>query len=112
MIKYCELEGYTNLGEVAMFSHLYQFIEIGVDISQIILIHAYDITPAIVFKGYLYEQTQEWKRVELTNDETVKIKKFIGDFKQVDLPISAKKHELLKGLITYKEIKENNQYDI
>lgn len=82
MIKYMDLEGYRNLGELRMFSHLYMFREENKETPMIILIHAYECD-AKVFKGYLFNKSKTFKTVELTNLEIEKLETYVGKLQQV-----------------------------
>lgn len=77
MIKYAKLDGYNNRGEVQMFSHVYEFVEINKNEPIIILIHAYS-APNIIFKGYLYERTKTFKSVPLLDSERKVIEECVG----------------------------------
>ena len=83
MIKYADVEGYKNLGEVQMFSHLYQFMEADKEIPMTILVHAYECE-TIMFKGFVFNQTKIYKSVPLTEAEITEIEKYTGRGKQVD----------------------------
>jgi hypothetical protein len=83
MIKYVKIPGYTNLGEIQTFSHLYQFMENGKETPMTILVHAYECDTKI-FKGYVFNKTGIYKSVPLTNDELSKIEQATGKAKQVD----------------------------
>lgn len=83
MIKYAEIKGYDNLGEIQMFSHLYQFMEKGKEIPMTILVHAYECDTQI-FKGYLFNNTRSYESVPITEDELNEIQKYTGTAKQVD----------------------------
>ena len=83
MIKCSKIKGYKNLGEVQIFSHLYQFIEKDKDIPMVILVHAYEYDTQI-FKGCLFSKTQTYKSVPLTEIETQEIEKWTGKVKQVN----------------------------
>lgn len=95
MIKYLDLKGYRNLGEIAMFSHLYQFIEKKDNAersnSVIILIHAYD--GAKIFKGYVLDKTKTYEQIELAEDELTEIQKITGTLKVVNFD------EFIKGTV-------------
>ena len=55
MIKYVNIKGYINRGEIYPFSHYYQFIQNNDDTPIIILVHAYECETK-VFKGYLFTE--------------------------------------------------------
>ena len=99
MIKYCDLEGYNNCGEVQMFSHLYQFMEKSVKMPKTILLHAYDICPALVFKGCVFNEKKTWSSVPLTDDEKTKLEGYVGAIKEIDFNEFANKHTI-KSLST------------
>jgi hypothetical protein len=82
MIKYAEIDGYENLGELQMFSHLYQFIEKDKETPMIILIHAYECDTK-VFKGYVFNETQTYNSIPLNNNEIEEIEKYTGKLEQV-----------------------------
>ena len=101
MIKYVDIDGYKNLGEVQLFSHLYQFIETEKDTPMTILVHAYECDTKI-FKGYVFDKTKTYKSVRLTEGELETIEGATGKAEQTDFP------EFIKGTIAeeyYKEFK-------
>lgn len=62
MLKYATIKGYTNIGELPFFSHLYQWLETsetcevvseGYKLRKVILISAYKTTPFEYWVGYL-----------------------------------------------------------
>lgn len=82
MIKYANVLGYENLGEVQMFSHLYQMIEKDKETPMVILIHAYGNDDKI-FKGYVFTKTKTTESVPLTEEERKAIEFCTGSLKQV-----------------------------
>jgi len=102
MIKYANLEGYKNLGEIKMFSHLYQFIEVDKDRPMVILIHAYEDDTKI-FKGYLYNLTLTYNSIPITDKELNILEAYIGKATQVELP------DFIKGTILENQFKAFNQ---
>lgn len=101
MIKYCGLDGYNNCGEVQMFSHLYQFIEKDEEVPKIILLHAYDICPALVFKGYVFDKKRTWTSIPLTEAEKSKIEGYVGTIQEVDFSEFTNKHDMLEPYRAY-----------
>lgn len=102
MIKYADIKGYKNLGEIQLFSHLYQFIEIDKDTPMTILIHAYECDVKI-FKGYVFNKTNTYKSISLTNEEITSIEPYVGKINQVNF------NEFIVGTIIedyYKNFKE------
>lgn len=83
MIKYANIEGYNNLGEIQMFSHLYQFIERDKATPMIILIHAYECDTK-VFKGYIFNSSQTYENIPLTDTEINQIEIYTGKLQQID----------------------------
>ena len=83
MIKYAEIDGYKNLGEIEMLSHLYQFIEKDKPEPMVILIHAYE-SETRIFKGYLYNSTKTYRSVPLEDTEKAIIEIYTGKAEQVD----------------------------
>jgi hypothetical protein len=83
MIKYAEIEGYINLGEVKIFSHVYQLIEKDKDTPMVILIHAYECSTKI-FKGFIFNKNQTYESIPLTDAELSEIEKLTGKAEQVD----------------------------
>lgn len=84
MIKYMELEGYNNLGELGFMSHLYQLIS---DDGRIILIHAYDIAPAKLWHGIVLQKDKSYTNLDLDKerDQIIsKIKYYVGDIKIIE----------------------------
>lgn len=90
MIKYIELKGYVNRGEVGMFSHVYQFIEKDTDTPMVIIIKAYDGNTK-VFKGYLFMKNNTFEKVLLTEEEIIILEPCIGKINQKDIK------EVLRG---------------
>jgi len=82
MIKYAKIEKYKNIGEIKMFSHLYQFIEDVGNTPKIILIHAYECDTK-VFKGFLYNKSKTFKSVNLLDNESAEIESCCGKLTQV-----------------------------
>ena len=82
MIKYAEIKGYKNIGEIQMFSHVYQFVENVEENPKIILIHAY-VGETKVFKGFLYNKTKTFINVKLLESEMKKIERWCGTLTQV-----------------------------
>jgi hypothetical protein len=85
MIKYVDLEGYTNYGELVPFSHFYQFRQLNEDIPMIILVHAYECETK-VFKGFLFNISKIYQIVPLTKDEKSKIESATGSLTEVGFP--------------------------
>jgi hypothetical protein len=83
MIKYASIDGYKNLGEIELFSHLYQFMEKGKETPMTILIHAYECETKF-FKGYVFNNTKTYKSIPLTELEIKEIEKYTGTGQQVD----------------------------
>lgn len=71
------------MGEIQLFSHLYQFVEQNTETPMVILIQAYDIPTAKVFKGYLFGKSETYKNIELSEDEIQILKEYVGEFKNV-----------------------------
>ena len=103
MIKYANIKGYKNLGEKPMFSHVYQFLEDKEIKPMGIIVHAYVVSPARVFKGYIFHKTQKYQNVDLTDEEKETINKFIGQAEQVDFLELVNGHEWLKVFADYTE---------
>ena len=82
MIKYAEIKDYKNVGEIQMFSHVYQFIENVEENPKIILIHAY-VGETKVFKGFLYNKTKTFINVKLLGNEIKEIVQWCGNLTQV-----------------------------
>ena len=83
MIKYANIKGYTNIGEVQLFSHLYQFREENKELPKIILIRAYD-GDIKIFKGYIFDKTKTYESIPLIDLELSEIEKYTGHAKQFD----------------------------
>lgn len=97
MIKYAELPGYRNCGELIPFSHFYQFIQNGADTPVTIVLHAYE-GETKAFKGYLFHKKKTFENLPLTTEERKALNHFVGKITQVDLD------ELLSGSDFEKEI--------
>ena len=101
MIKYVDIDGYKNLGEVQLFSHLYQFIETEKDTPMTILCTLMNATPRYS-KAMCLTKTKTYKSVRLTEGELETIEGATGKAEQTDFP------EFIKGTIAeeyYKEFK-------
>lgn len=83
MIKYATINGYDNYGEVELYSHIYQFLEQNIGDKKTILIHGYDISPAKVFKGYIYMKNKTYKSIAMTDEERKTIEQYVGEFNQL-----------------------------
>jgi response regulator RpfG family c-di-GMP phosphodiesterase len=83
LIKYANIDGYTNLGEVQMFSHLYQWIEKVNESPKVILITAYEEKQK-VFKGYIYTKSKQYKSIPIDMNELKEVKNLVGKIEQVD----------------------------
>jgi hypothetical protein len=84
MIKYMELEGYNNLRELGLMSHLYSLIS---NDGKIILIRAYDITPAKLWHGIILQEDKSYTNFNLgkERDKIIsKIKYYVGDIKIIE----------------------------
>jgi hypothetical protein len=97
MIKYLELEGYTNFGEVQMCSHVYQFRQKEVSCPIIILIYAY--AGSRIFKGLIFDKSKTYKTLQLTKTELTKIEEYTGKLKECDL------EEFIKDTIVEEQLK-------
>lgn len=104
MIKYAEIEGYRNIGEINSFSHLYQFIENVEENPKIILIQAYECD-AKVFKGFLYNNSKTFINIDLLDNEIEEIEKYCGDATQIDFDELIKETDFAEFYEDYK-IKE------
>lgn len=105
MIKYTELEGYKNLGEVEIFSHVYQFIECknGNRSPMIMLINAFETNK--VFKGYLFMGKNTYSSVPLTEKEKETLEGVIGKVTEVNFMEFTKGTILEGGYDSFKEVK-------
>jgi hypothetical protein len=103
MIKYVELKGYSNSGEVGVFSHLYRFFERDSEDPVMIFIHAYEVTPTKVFKGRVHTETKSYKNIDLTLDEKETLEQSVGELHQTDFIDFANGHALLSFARTFTE---------
>jgi hypothetical protein len=78
MVKYAKINGYKNLGECGMFTHLYQWMEEDKETPMIILLHAYECKPQM-FKGYLFCKTEKYQDIPILNDEINELKTLLGE---------------------------------
>ena len=108
MIKYAERKDYKNVGEIQMFSHVYQFFENVEENPKIILIHAYDCDTK-VFKGFLYDKSKTFINVDLLENETKKIEGYCGRVTQVGFDEFIKETQFAD---LYKDIKEQEEKDV
>ena len=103
MIKYTNIKGYLNRGEIYPFAHYYQFIQECVETPMIILIHAYECEPR-AFKGYLFNTTKTFKSIPMTNEEFDAIEQATGKLTQVDFDELIKDAEFKKTYSDYQKI--------
>lgn len=92
MIKYIDINGYDNLGELAPFTHFYQFMQSDAEVPLTIIVHAYECD-AVVFKGYLFNKTRSFEVVPLTEHEKSKLEDVVGNITEVTFS------EFIKGTI-------------
>ncbi len=106
MIKFMKLEGYVNIGEIQLFSHVYQLYEENKNEPILILINAYNTekNENKVFKGFVYEKSKQYKCVKLSDNEIDEIKKYIGGFREVDLEIFVKDTVLCNSINNFQKI--------
>lgn len=78
MIKYAEINGYKNLGECGMFTHLYEWIEKDKETPLVIIVHAYECKPK-VFKGYIFNEIEKFQDVPVIDGELSEVEKFVGE---------------------------------
>lgn len=102
MIKYAKIEGFRNLGEVELFSHIYQFIELKKEHPKTILIEGYTHNPNKVFKGYVFRGKQTWDSVPLTPEEKEVIASCVGNIVEVDFTTFISGIPLLEGFKDFK----------
>lgn len=105
MLKYTEIEDYRNIGEIQIFSHVYQFIENVEENPKIILIHAYECD-AKVFKGFLYNNSRTFKSVDLSENEIEKLEEYCGKLTEVDFDDLIKETEFAEF---YKDFKKQEE---
>lgn len=86
MIKYLELPGYSNRGEVISFSHFYQFMQKDVKPPITIILNAYE-GDAKAFKGYLFHEKKTFQSIPLTLEEKQTLEPYVGAIAQVDLDV-------------------------
>ena len=107
MIKYASIDGYTNVGEIEIFSHVYQFVESGKEIPKIILLHAYRGATTNVFKGYLYTLTKTFINEKLTEHEAKVIEDYCGgELCQVGFDKFIKGTNFAQDYLNFKEVEE------
>ena len=97
MIKYADIRGYDNCGELSMFTHFYQLIQKDVEIPMIIILHAYE-GETKAFKGYLLTRKKTFENVPLLSEERKAFEPYVGEITQVDLDV------LLSGSVFEGEI--------
>ena len=83
MYKYAKVEGYKNLGEMGLMSHIYQMVELDKETPMILLTNAY-VEKQKVFKGYLFVGNGTFESILLNDYEKAEIEKNIGKFEEVD----------------------------
>lgn len=103
MIKYLDIEGYSNLGERSMFSHVYQWTEKNSVNPKIILINAFELgRKPKAFKGYLYHETKTFTSVPIIDGELSEIENLVGKIKEVDFDMFIKNtifEDAFKGFV-------------
>ena len=104
MIKYANIEGYNNLGEIQMFSHLYQFRERDKATPMIILIHAYECDTK-VFKGYIFNSSQTYENIPLTDTEINQIEVYTGRILTEDFSLG-RNTEKVEGVCVYDKLQQ------
>jgi hypothetical protein len=102
-----KLENYNNIGEVAMFSHVYQFIEENKQTPIVILVNAYNGENNI-FKGYLFNDSKTYKNESLTLYEKNKIEEYTGKLNEVGFAELIKNTVFKDEFTDYKE-RENKE---
>lgn len=108
MIKYAKIEGYKNLGELGILSHLYSLIQVNKETPMIILIHAYEGNQQ-VFKGYVFNKTSTFKGVPLEAAEAAEIESIIGKFEQVEFLEFIKETLFEKEYSSFTEVKDEEK---
>lgn len=103
MIKYVDLPGYKNLGELGMFSHFYQFMQSGAETPITILLHAYE-GDIKAFKGYLLHANKTFQSVPITPEERSTLEPFVGTITQVNLDELVAGSVFQGGLDGYKSV--------
>jgi len=83
MIKYSKVEGYKTLGEVGVFTHIYQWVEDVNENPIVIIINAYEGKPK-VFKGYIYNKTKQYKSIPVKDNELLDIESYVDKIEQMD----------------------------
>lgn len=104
MIKYLNIENYKNIGEIGMFSHIYQFVEQNKESPMVILVNTYDGNNNI-FKGYLFLESKTFSGVKLTEYEKNKIEEYTGELDEISFD------KLINNTIykeEFKDFTENN----
>lgn len=82
MIKYVDIEGYNNRGEIMPYSHVYQFLQTGTEKPLTIIVHAYECDTK-AFKGYLFCASKTYQCVPLTVREKEEIEGVAGKLVEV-----------------------------
>ena len=108
MIKYATIEGYRNIGEIQIFSHVYQFVENVEENPKIILIHAYE-SETKVFKGFLYNNSGTFKSVDLLETEIKEIENYCGKLTQLDFDEVIKETEFADLYKNFKKMEEADE---
>lgn len=103
MIKYTNIKGYLNRGEIYPFAHYYQFMQEGAETPITILVHAYECEPR-AFKGYLFNTTKTFKSIPMTNEESDAIEQATGKLTQVDFDEIVKGSEFEEAYANYSKI--------
>lgn len=105
MIKYLNLQGYINLGEFGMFSHIYRFVKQENGKNLFIIVNGYETNNMWI--GYLFDN-KTYENVKLSDSEEKfiddNISEYVGDITRInDLA------EFSKGTILQDEISKYKQ---
>lgn len=107
MLKYLEIPGYSTIGELQYFSHVYQWIEATSDSPSIILVKAYEGQQK-AFKGKVFHRTDTYMTLALTEAEKTAIESVIGSFIETTILDVVSGTEFEEGLRNYTEVPNAN----
>lgn len=108
MIKYADIPGYANCGEVIPFSHVYQFKQAFFASPMVIVLHAYE-GKAKAFKGYLFHAERTFESIPLTAKERTALEPYVGEIEQCDLDVVVAGTELEWEIIGYRKVERKTE---
>ncbi|MFX1590145.1 MAG: hypothetical protein ACFFC1_18555 [Promethearchaeota archaeon] len=112
MIKYLNLQGYINLGEFGMFSHIYRFVKQENAKNLFILVNGYK-TNNNLWIGYIFDN-KVYENIKLSNTEEKfiieNIAEYVGSITRINDLTEFSKGTILQDEINkYKRSEKNDK---